>query len=303
MTPRPTDAHLRAPLPRGAALARGLLGWLVMCLGIGIAIGAVGVIDQRVGLSAIARAMGQAAVMSALVIPAILLLRRRLDRRSAASLGWARPVAAPAALGLVVTLAAGALTWVPAALLGWIRVDAFDGATFAVFLVLNGIALLFYEALPEELALRGYTWTNLRDGFGTTLATIGTTALFPFGGVLITGVAAAITAVAGTSAIPVTFFPSEAVAYVLQLTLMGLALVAARRIPVPGAVFVAVACHWCVLTIVRALLGGSGWAPSGVEVTFVQPDAIALVLVHMVLCGLMFIAVRRARQRERPDHS
>lgn len=280
-------------IPRSAALARGVLGWLVLVTGLGVSIGLVTAADQRIGLSGATLALLQAGLMSALVIPVIWLLRSRLDLRSMAGLGWARPVLPPVLIGLGVGLLSGVVAWLPAAALGWIRFDQIDALAVGRFLALNGLALLFYEALPEELALRGYTWTNLRDGFSTTIASVLTTLLFPLGGVLVTGIAAGITAVLGTQAVPIRWFPGDPAVYVLQLTLFGLALIAARRLPLRGALFTAVGFHWMQLTITRALLGGLGWVPSGLEVTFVAPDAIALVLVHIVLGGLGFVLIRR----------
>ena len=296
-------AQVRDPLPHGTALLRGLLGWVVLCIGLGISIGVVEVLDQAFNLPDVARFLVQAAVMAILIVPTILLLRARLDRRPAAGLGWSPRVATPLALGLGIGLVAGVFAWVPALLAGWIRIDAIDPGAFAWFLVLNGLALAFYEALPEELALRGYTWTNLRDGWGPAVATTLTTLLFPFGGIIASTVAAGITATLGVPTTPFSAFPADPVAYVLQLVLFGLTLIAARRIPVEGALFVAVAFHWTQLSVTRALLGGLDWMDSGWSTTFVQPDAIALVLVHIVLGGFLFIAVRKVLDRRRPLNS
>ena len=289
----------RQPIGRGTALARGLLGWLVLWLGLGIAIGVMKVLDQRIGLSDAAQALGQAALMAVLVVPTILVLRARLDRRSAAGLGWGRPALASILLGLGLGFGTGVLAWAPAFLFGWVRLEALDLSAFVSFLALNGLALLFYEALPEELALRGYLWTNLRDGFGTAVATLLTTILFPLGGIVVTGVAAGITALFGTETSPVSFFPADPVVYLIQLTLFGLALIAARRVPLPGALFAAVAFHWAQLTVTRTMLGGLGWTQPGWDLTFVQPDAIALVLVHIVLGGLAFVLFRRHHSAKR----
>ncbi|MEO7587053.1 MAG: hypothetical protein ABIS84_03390 [Arachnia sp.] len=287
-----TAPQVRTPVSRGTALLRGLLGWLVMCVGLGIAIGITTVWEQDFGLTGIPSHLLRAALMTGLVVPTVLILRSRLDRRSWAGLGWTRRIGPPVALGLGVGLTSGLLAWAPALLAGWIRVDAIDLGAFAWFLLINGLALLFYEALPEELALRGYAWTNLRDGWGTTTATVMTTALFPFGGIVITGVAAGVVAALGADGAGVSAFPADPVVYIAQLVPFGLALIAARRMPIRGALFVAVAFHWTQLTVTRTLLGGMGWVGSGWSTTLVEPDAAALVLVHIILAGAMFVALR-----------
>lgn len=300
---RRLDAQTRRPQPWIRAVAVALLAWVVLGVGLGLAIGITDAVEQATGAGLLARIVLQAVLMSALVVPAVVLLRRRLDRRSLASLGLSRRVGPPIALGVGVGAVTGAVVWVPAGLLGWIRVDGVDLAAFAGFLLLNGVVLALYEAIPEELALRGYVWTNLRDGTGLVIATVVTTALFPAIGVVIESGRWIVRTIAGSDTGAFTPIPAgnDAVVYVLQLGLFGLALVAARRIPMEGALLIAMAFHWTQLTVTRVLLGGMGWASSGWEIAFVEPDAIALVLVHIVLAGIVFVAVRKRMERRRPE--
>jgi hypothetical protein len=293
------DAQVRRPQPWIRAVLAALLGWVVLGVGLGLAIGVADAVTRATGAGILVEVVVQAVLMSALVLPAVVLLRRRLDRRSLRALGLTRRVVRPLALGVGVGAATGAITWLPAGRLGWIRVDALDLAAFAIFLLLKGVVLALYEAVPEELALRGYAWTNLRDGLGLVTATLLTTALFPFLGVVIAPVRTLLAIVTGGDPGPLRVFPQgqDPAVYVVQLVLFGLALVAARRIPVEGALLVAVAFHWTQLTVTRIVLGGTGWAPSGWDVAFVEPDAIALVLVHIVLAGLAFVVIRRVAER------
>lgn len=197
----------------------------------------------------------------------------------------------------MVGLATAALVWVPAGLAGWVRVDGIDGSTFLTFVVLNGFALLLFEALPEELAYRGYVWTNLRDGWGLIAATVGTTALFPLGVPISSAVASGVTTAFGSTPREFLAFPGDPVTYIVQLVLFGLAPIAARRIPLEGSLFIAIAFHWTQLTVNRALLNGLGWVDSGWSVTLVQPDAILLIAVHIILAGIAFVVIRRLLAR------
>lgn len=279
------------------ALTRALIGCATLSVGLGVAIGIADVAHQRVGLDGAPRFLVQAVVMSAIVIPVVVLLRRRLDRRSLTELGLHRRVGRPLLIGLGVGLGTAVLVWVPAGLAGWIRVDAIEPSTFVTFLVLNGFALLFFEALPEELAYRGYVWTNLRDGWGLIVATVVTTALFPLGAPVSSLVSAGVITAFGSPTRWTLAFPGDPVTYVVQLILFGLALIAARRIPLEGALFIAVAFHWTQLTINRVLLNGLSWVDSGWSVTLVQPDAILLVAVHIILAGVTFAVIRRLLPR------
>ncbi|OUE16973.1 hypothetical protein CMMCA002_12515 [Clavibacter michiganensis subsp. michiganensis] len=272
-------------------------------MGLGLAIGIADAVAQATGAGLLLEIVLQAVLMSAIVVPAVVLLRRRLDRRSLASIGLSRRIGRPIALGVGVGAVTGAVVWVPAGLLGWIRVDGVDLAAFAGFLLLDGVVLALYEAIPEELALRGYMWTNLRDGTGLVVATLLTTALFPAIGVVIESGRWILLTIAGSDTGAFTPVPegNDAVVYVLQLGLFGLALVAARRIPMEGALLIAMAFHWTQLTVTRVLLDPMGWVSSGWDVAFVEPDAIALVLVHIVLAGLVFVAVRWRLERRQPE--
>ncbi len=272
-------------------------------VGLGLAIGIADAVVQATGAGLLLEIVLQAVLMSAIVVPAVVLLRRRLDRRSLASIGLSRRIGRPIALGVGVGAVTGAVVWVPAGLLGWIRVDGVDLAAFAGFLLLDGVVLALYEAIPEELALRGYMWTNLRDGTGLVVATLLTTALFPAIGVVIESGRWILLTIAGSDTGAFTPVPegNDAVVYVLQLGLFGLALVAARRIPMEGALLIAMAFHWTQLTVTRVLLDPMGWVSSGWDVAFVEPDAIALVRVHIVLAGLVFVAVRWRLERRQPE--
>lgn len=85
---------------------------------------------------------------------------------------------------------------------------------------------------------------------------------------------------------------NDPIAYFLQLFFFGLTLCAARRIDIPGALIIAMSFHVVQLSITRILLGGVSWIESGVTVTFVEPDAIILVLAHIIVSGLIFLALR-----------
>ncbi|KQR08622.1 hypothetical protein ASF78_20520 [Cellulomonas sp. Leaf334] len=276
-------------------MARGALGWLVLGVGVGVAIGVGEAVGRWLSLGEAGVMVLQAVLASALVVPAVVLLRTRADRRSLPGLGLDRPVALPVAVGLGVGLGVGALVWVPAWLVGGVEIGGIDPGALVRFLLLNTLVLLLFEAFPEELALRGYTWTTIRDGWRVAAATLVTTVLFPFTSLVISAAHWASATVLGSAPGAPTVFPDGAdpVEYVVQLVVFGLVLVAARRVPVRGALLVAVAFHVAQLSVNRLVLGGTGWLPTGVDVDLAHPDVILLVLVHLAVSGLCFVLIRR----------
>ncbi|ODT73773.1 MAG: hypothetical protein ABS76_38475 [Pelagibacterium sp. SCN 64-44] len=127
-----------------------------------------------------------AVLTSALVVPMIVMARRYLDREKFVGLGLA--VDASALKPLLV----GALAWFGPFLLGLavclgfglvdIRATASWGEIFA-FVPLLIVLVFLLEALPEELAFRGYLQTNLGKLLEPWLAVTVQAALFGSWGV------------------------------------------------------------------------------------------------------------------------
>ena len=233
-------------------------------------------------------AVVQALLVSAMVVPAVIVLRRKIDRKSLGGLGLARRSVRPAAIGVSVGLGTACIVWLPALWVGWLAIERVDLAQLLMFIVVNTFVLFLYEALPEELALRGYAWTAVSESWRPFVATIVVTALFPLSSTVISVMHTASALPLGVETSGIALVPpgNDPVAYFLQLILFGLALCAARRIPIPGALAICIAFHVVQLSVNRVLLGGLGWLDSGVTAVFVEPDTIALVLVHIMLTGV-----------------
>lgn len=267
------------------SLVRALLGALPMMMGLSLSIELTTAVSRVMGLTPATGFILQAVLMSAVVVPAVLLLRRRVDRAPLADLGWSLP-----AMRACLAGATSALTWAGAGLLGWITVVRVDVGALMVFLAVNTVVLTSYEALPEELSLRGYAWTNLRDGWGPAVATVVVTALFALNSVPI-GLLRRIWAILlGNEAEPIaapSFF------YIVHLTCFGLVLIAARRLPITGALAAPMSFHLVYLTANRIIMGGVSWLGSGVEIEFDSPDTAVLVLAPLALSGPVFVLLRK----------
>lgn len=282
------------------ALAQALIGWTLLCLGVGLSITLAGLVESSAALGPVAVRATQAAITAAVVIPSIMILRRRLGEDSRPSkhrlpLTWMRP----AAIGASVGLGTATVTWLPAVWVGWIRVESISVPQLLIFLAVNTLIALLYEALPEELALRGYAWESLRQCFRPISAAAGVTTLFCLTNIGISTVQTVSALLLGVRADGITLSPggTDPVAYFVQISLFGLALIAARSLPTPGALAAAVAFHLVHLTVNRLLFGGLGGFDTGVEASVVVPDAVVLVLVHIILSGLVFAVLRKVIPR------
>lgn len=286
------DADAVSPM---STLVRSLIGWAVLCLGVGLSITLTRLAGPVTTHSPLTERAVQGVIVGALAIPPLLILRHRLGegsrgQRQNPSFAWILP----AAIAVTVGLGAAAVTWAPAVWAGWVRVGSVSVQQLLVFLAVNTLIALLYEALPEELALRGYAWESLQQRFRPIIATAVVTVLFC---ATYTGISAVQTGSAlllGVRADGISFAPdrTDPFAYLLQISLFGLALIAARSLPVPGALAAAISFHLVHLTVNRLLFGGLGGFDTGVEVS-VAPGTEILVLVHIVLSGLVFALLRK----------
>lgn len=287
-----SDAQARKPHVVGV-FARAAAGVGVLAAASGVAVEISRALAGGGDHSGPAPYLLRAVLTAVMVVPTLAWWWRR-RHTTLDGMGAGRPVVGPATLGVGVAVGTGAITWVSAAAAGWIRLDDLDPARFAVFVVVVGAALMLFEALPEEIALRGWAWSTLRERLGPGASTVVVTAVFPFVAALSSAVSVAASAVVGTPTPRFSWFPDDPVAYIVQLVVFGLVLISARTLPMPGALWVGIGFHWGQLIVTRIVLWpASSWMPTGWTVTVVQPDAVALVLVHLVLAGAVFLGIRR----------
>ncbi|MCC9174919.1 hypothetical protein [Arthrobacter sp. zg-Y179] len=89
-TSSPISGQARQPIARGRALRAALLGWVVLGVGLGTAIGVAEALGQAFGWGRLTEVLLQAVLMSAVVVPVVVLLRQRLDHRRVEGLGLSR---------------------------------------------------------------------------------------------------------------------------------------------------------------------------------------------------------------------
>lgn len=284
--------------PRGTGLGRALLGASVMAVALGASIGLGGALTTVLGIEGAAAKLLAAVLCSAIAVPAVLTLRVRWDRRPLAGIGLTSPRTSFGAflIGVAVTLGSAAVVLAAGTAVGWLRWTSPDVPVLLLFVLVNGVVALLFEALPEELTLRGYAWTSLRERHRAATATLVTTLLFLAMPGASTVVHAIITTALGGDPSPIGLAPpgEDPLSYLILLLVFGLTLIAARTATASASVWTCVGTHLTFLTVNRIVLfgeqRGAGWSA---EVT--TPDAVLLIPAYLGVTALAYLAITYLR--------
>lgn len=155
-------------------------GWVLILVGLGLAAWVGEYVTSEFGIGRIARYGLQALIMSGIVLPGVWYLRTRVDRRPLSGLeilGFRRSLGA-FMVGAGLILVPLLVTLLATGLFGWATVTANPSASALGALAAGWLTVLFFEALPEELAFRGYIYRNLNGKLPRWSAGILTTLLF-----------------------------------------------------------------------------------------------------------------------------
>jgi membrane protease YdiL (CAAX protease family) len=273
-----------------AALARGLAGALVLV----IALAVVSAVATAVDSYAFAARLLPAAVMTAVTIGLLALLLRR-DRRPWRFVGvtGTGSFVRGFALGVGVMAASTILVFGGATALGLVGWGALDPAALALFLVTNTVVALLLEAIPEELALRGYVQSSLGARFRRLLTVLLTTVFFllsPFLLRLAQSVFESLTT--GTASWSFTPNGEHPADYYVLLAVFGVTLSLARWATPSASIATSIATHLAYLTVARITISGDADV-TGVGLTLVTPDAILVIPLVLVIAALGFGALGR----------
>lgn len=287
--------------PRRAALLRALAAAAIMGLALALATwlgGLVGISatpDQPLGARLAVAGAGCVAVVAAIV-----QLRRRVDRAPLAGIGLTGPRsdAGGFLLGVGVVGASGALVIATLTLLGWAEWTGVDGLAVVSFLVTNTLVALLLEAIPEEIAIRGYALSSLRTAFPRAAATALGIAAFLLVPPFALAAGWALGLISGGEAFTLAPGGQDPVVYYTMLAAFGLLLTFARDATLAATVWTCIGAHLTWLTINRIVLGS---AP-GVDLAF-APDAELLCFavytsVAVIVFSLLAQRVAASRQQE-----
>ncbi|MGG3839964.1 CPBP family intramembrane glutamic endopeptidase [Paenibacillus thiaminolyticus] len=153
-----------------------LAGWLTLVVSLFLAGLAGDVAEQSLGLSRISQSFVQGIVMSGLVVPIILYLYPHVYKITGAKskpsvYSWKR---LPHFItGVLMAIALASLGFIIASSQGWVVIEKWHTPDqWLAALLTNVIVAFLYEALPEELGLRGMLYDLLRHRFAAWLAVL-----------------------------------------------------------------------------------------------------------------------------------
>lgn len=146
--------------------------WLLTLVALALAGWAGEFVQTTFGAGRYLRYGLQALIMSGLVVPGILWLRVNLDRAPVSGLGLPGSGRAVRDMALGIGLIALPLfaTILFSKLFGWANVSVTDADGAWTGLLFSMLTVFFFEALPEELAFRGYIYRNLNTRWSRWLA-------------------------------------------------------------------------------------------------------------------------------------
>jgi membrane protease YdiL (CAAX protease family) len=241
----------------------------------GFALGCAGVVSELVGNRYVP------AAVCALV--AVLLIRPLRRRRELGLVDALRGITT----GVVVTGGSAIAVLGIGTLAGWISWGRFHPGDVLVFVVTNAVVAVLLEAFPEEITLRGHTWSALRSRYRGAIATAGTTFLF----LLVPGFSSVVQLVVGritgTTVPRLALAPEgqDPVSYLFLLTVFGLTLIAARQ--ATGSLWASIGTHLTFLTVNRLTVDGAA-RDSGWSADLASPDVLLLVPAYLLLAAIIY---------------
>lgn len=168
---------------RGASVpVRVAAGWALIFVALGLAGWFGELVEAQWGIAGKLRYGIQALIMAGMVVPGILLLRLKLDRQSLASLGLTglRRSIVAFLFGIGIVLLPFLVTLLFTFVAGWATISLNSSGSVLSSIAAAVLTAFFFEALPEELAFRGYIYRNLNSNYKRWVAALMTVGLFAF---------------------------------------------------------------------------------------------------------------------------
>ena len=284
------------------ARARSLVRAFVASAIMGLALAVAGWVGAFTGASAgsdqpVGTRVTFAAAICVSVVTLILVLRRCIDRAPVAPIGLTglSSDARGFALGAATVLASGAVVGGALSLLGWLRWAEFDAASLLSFLVANTVVALLFEAIPEEVAIRGYALSALRSSFRPFAAAALGIVAFLLVPIIALSVGWGLSLTHGGSAFVLAPDGQDAISYYVMLAAFGLMLTYARDATITATVWTCIGAHIAWLTVNRIVLGGA----AGIELELRAGAEMVFFTIYTSVAVIAFsLYAARARARE-----
>ncbi|QSB16529.1 CPBP family intramembrane metalloprotease [Natronosporangium hydrolyticum] len=280
------------------ALARAVAAAFVM----GVALAVASFVAAVLGTSAASTEpfvgrLVTATAVCAVVVAVILLLRRRWDRADLRGIGLTGPRSDTRGflLGLGMVSASGAVVLGVLSLVGGVRWEGFDLTRFAVFLATNAVIALLLEAIPEEVAIRGYALTALRARYRRPVATALAIVTFLLVPPIALATESLLKLLAGAGDVSLQVAPSgeDPIVYYVMIAAFGTMLCYAREATVTATVWTCIGAHLAFLTINRIVLTSG----TGVEVELPEVALLVFFVVYLSAAVIGFNWLRARADR------
>lgn len=149
------------------------------------------ILQNKFGLENVTRFAIQAIFMSGIVVPLIWYYRTRIDKGLPKSIGVGniRQATSKFLLGFGFIAVPIIITISSVELFGWGSVNFNTGDNLLKTLSIGILTAFFFEALPEELAFRGYLYSHLNVHFKRWMSALFTIGLFVLAPITVTGIA------------------------------------------------------------------------------------------------------------------
>jgi hypothetical protein len=274
-------------------------GWAAVTVGLFLAVVAGNVAEAQFSITRNGRLIIQAVVMSMIVVPAVLYLYKQLYRRigQVETPSYSIKKAPHFFTGFLFATGLAIIGLIVANGLDLIEVDQWHAPDYWIgALFLNMLIAFFYEALPEELALRGLIFDVLRNRFAVWLSVIIQTFIF----VTVSVGVSLLQAVFGMTAIDITMLPQ-----LMLLFVFGIALALIRIYT--GSLWAAIGFHLGYLAMARFLILPAGYgAPPIVTFQETMYGLGSLLIIAVIMFGsiiiLLFLLVIKRTQKNWQAH-
>lgn len=273
-----------------------LAGWATLVVSLFLAALSGDVAEQWFGLSRNSQSFVKGFVMSGLVVPIIFYLYQHVYRMTGVKpetpvYSWKR--LNHFITGILLAIALASLGFIIAGLQGWIVIEKWHAPDqWFVALFINLLFAFFYEALPEELGLRGMLYDVLRHRFAPWFSVLLQTLLF----VSVTVAVAQIQALVGLApGVSINIF------YILLIACFGICLQLLRLWT--GSLWASIGFHLAYLEIMRFVVSPYQYrVPPIITFRESEPGVGALLSISMMIIGgiilsLVILGVKRLIQK------
>lgn len=266
-------------------------GWATLSAGLFIAVISGNFAEEYFGADESARQIIQAAVMSGFVIPIILWLYNFHNNRAERS-SYSLKSAYHIFSGLIIAWSFGIVIFLIMNFVGWINIIQWNSLHewIAPFLFTLFVAF-FYEALPEELAIRGLVYDVLRNNYSIWVSIFIQAIIF----VLVAFTVNVLQVVTGMESVEILLLNS--IQFIL-LFVFGIVLALLRELS--GNIWISVGFHLGYLTLARYLFTPYELSQSSI---IKYEDELVLMLgftlsIAILLLSMIFILIILLKKKQ-----